>query len=1044
MLKQLSAMVATMGDWNSASKSVNPPDMPEFVVESDSSNAEEYKQKMLQMKLDEQTKHRQNVCHAVSKNVTDLSSVLTNPGTAKQFLKHTPSSTINMESTMDTTETNELGSAGKTLDEEQQAGPLATLLVACAYALPLQTSSYAALTRAVETGVHAHDTEEYKGFAKRCLQMASARLHVDLSQMLHFLPGSSASDNDGAQNVVGSSSECFRRCKFLLRYLALLMKAGILQAHVGEEIESHESTKINMGMMDLLQYLAEKQTELSREPEGALLSYLILSTVPYLLDATNIDKAQLQSLVDRVGISVSQYQSPYKPSQGVLAILLKEEPQDIDDEDESDDEYEEEDEPCCDSLQELLRANYSLLENSQDSMFGALSDAPWNNDSTVENEVNSLYLTFIPLPGSVSSDDQKSKSLLPAPHHPLSSIILGRLPIYQAPSAENDDDDDEEEEEKVENKPQGPYVANFTLSARTLLNDSIRDILLCHHPTISSSGLEQGSCKSVAEHIWSLNILFAPHSVHGMEFGIVECFLGLLAQSHQLATTTTKNGTNLTRIYISRVLLELTNLYPTKIPQALAITVATLVEDILPSLVPQSVHVLADWFAFHLVNTDFQWPKEYWTYWSQEDNLKGCKRVFFSRVLGVIASLAGEEAIRTQCLPSDSSILNLLSSTKGNTVYPIQSSIPNTSDDLEKELRDRMWIEMELSETLDDWITEYDDSYEDAKLRDGDFWRAKLVTRALLSPPGLRSENHTDAANSNDEDMEGQEEGRKEKDDPLQDLFAGLRRYAPLVASSITKGFTSLGNEEDEYQKDAAEAAVMKQMQEILESNTSLTFFVMKAIYEAVLQHKIISPLGFLKFAMSNTSFSSINTVYWYHKASLCTKYAVSSIITSITDGVGMIMDSDDKSMRVINVVKQVTESLAPLMEYASKRVCSLLISTLNEMSNSGKKFKVTRDIVVLVEGLKKVLWEGQAHCCKLIKQYFDDGPGKILLGEIKVNNDIKIAVTELLENLIGGKTLISSCKESIEESEGLQEMDSDKDTVNDLLFSWMEKLIVA
>lgn len=407
-----------------------------------------------------------------------------------------------------------------------------------------------------------------------------------------------------------------------------------------------------------------------------------------------------------------------------------------------------------------------------------------------------------------------------------------------------------------------------------------------------------------------------------------------------------------------------------------------------------------------------------------------------------MTSLAGKKVIIEDCLPPNSPLVNLLGPSEASSLEN------NTSYDLEKELRDRMWLEMELSNTLDDWMTEYDDSFEDAKSRDGEFWRAKLVTRALLSPPGLRLAEEKDEDHTNDdddEDMGDDEEGHKEKDDPLQDLLAGFKRYAPLVASSITKGLASAGLEEDEANKDTAEAAVLMQIQETLEKNSSVTLSMIEAVHEAVLEHKIVSSLGFLKLFLSKPSPSSTIASGWFLKSGLCTKYTVTSEITLISEGVGMVLDSDDKTLRITNVVKQVTHSLSPVMEYACRRVCTLLLSSMPSNPIPEKKLKLTREMVILVEGLKQTLWEGQMHCCKLLRKYFEDGPGRIILGQAELDDDVRRAIKELLENSIGGKKLMIASKEIMEDFNGGMDItpDSIAGHVKQLMFPWMEKLVV-
>jgi len=259
------------------------------------------------------------------------------------------------------------------------------------------------------------------------------------------------------------------------------------------------------------------------------------------------------------------------------------------------------------------------------------------------------------------------------------------------------------------------------------------------------------------------------------------------------------------------------------------------------------------------------------------------------------------------------------------------------------------------------------------------------------------------------------------------------------------KGLTKVESKEKETpNKDDAEAAVLEQIQDSLKNNLFATLSMVDAVYEAVLEHKIVSPIGFLKFSISESSLFALSE--WYQKARLCAKYSVTSIIASITEGVAMILDSDDVSSRISDIVNQVADNLAPLMEYACKRVFHLLLSSTYSKFQSGKKIKLTREIVLLVEGLKQMLWEGQVHCCKLLRAYFQDGPGKMLLGTSELDDDMKKTVKEILGNTVGGKMLKQACKDEIEDFNNNMEVDVHRGTeqIEKFIFPWMEKLLVS
>lgn len=1027
MLDQLSAMVAKMGDWGSTSESLQNTAVQNDLANNNITQEENGMADSSEQELDTEVKKRQQVFDAITKNVKDLSSVLTNPQTAPTFLKY--HSTVKTEETA--AKTGEEGNEEKTEDviiadsdsnisEEKKAGPLASLIVSCAYALPLQTSSYAALTMVVDKGVQS--MEGYSGFANRCVNYACSRLHVDLLGICTRPP----MEEDVSKNHQ-SSMECFYRCKFVLRYLAMLTKAGVVVVESNNEDsamqDDNDDSESKMGMLDLLNWIIQKGNDLG-DPYRTVLAHLVLSTIPYFLDSDTIQPSKLQLLFD--SMPFNEYQSPYKPGKGILSVLLKEEPQDDDEDDENEDSDDDEDddddegnEPVCDSLQELLKLNQKLLENSKEALLGTLTDAPWlhlspsdDEEQMNDNESKPIYLNFDTTILDNSSDSSES-SLFPPQYHIFSSVLHGRLPLNPSEL----DEDDEDEDEKQQNKQQTDYITTFNPSARTLLNDSIRDILYCHCPVVSASGVERGSTEDAAKQIWSLYLLFAPHSTKGVEYGIVECLLGLIAQSHHLYRTTSMV---LSSVYISQVLLELIKLQPKKMSSALAVSVGILVENIIPSLVPESIFGLANWFAFHLVNTDFQWPKNHWQHWAELAQSSTSRKYFFQRVMCQMSALAGRETVlQSCCLSAESSLRQFLDNDRSQAVETV---------DLEKQLRDRMWNETELSTTLDEWITECEASLLDIlKARDGVFWRARLVTRAILSPPKLRSDEFTDS-NENENHPMDVDEGL---DNFLPDLLLGIQRYAPLVISSLEKG---LQNQSDtnEYNRTDAEAEICLQIQEsVVEKRSRFTVHMQDAVYEAMLEQKVLTPLGLVKYVLSDENL----TDKWYKLAGMGTEYAVKSIIYSISDGVASILDSENKVLKMNNTVSLVTDNLSPVLEFTCKHVCTTLMSSIAScmQPNSGKKLVLKKKMVYLIEGLKQTLWNGQIQCCKYLEGYFYEGQGKRLLGEVQLSVDDKKTISELLSDTIGAKRWRSVCEEVMADSEH-----------RDLVLSWIDELIIA
>ncbi|KAL7449373.1 hypothetical protein ACHAWC_001442, partial [Mediolabrus comicus] len=137
---------------------------------------------------------------------------------------------------------NEAKESTTVINAAKEAGTLSTLLVSCAYGLPLQTPSYAALTLGVDVKA---PQETHAGFAKRCVELTMRCLGRDLDMALEYCGGDINGDdtmNDNEKENVrclaertggcgnGKQIDAYYRAKFLLRYLAYLTKIGIVSS----------------------------------------------------------------------------------------------------------------------------------------------------------------------------------------------------------------------------------------------------------------------------------------------------------------------------------------------------------------------------------------------------------------------------------------------------------------------------------------------------------------------------------------------------------------------------------------------------------------------------------------------------------------------------------------------------------------------------------------------------------------------------------------------------------------------------------------------
>ncbi|KAL7483175.1 hypothetical protein ACHAW6_008818 [Cyclotella cf. meneghiniana] len=795
MMKQLTAMVAKMGDLGGAAEAAG-------AAESDVGEV-------------------RPVVRAIGRNIQDLVGVLCSPSNAGLFLRFgeeatesnaNPDDADGMEDSNPNVDT----FSTRQLDAATMAGPLATLIHSCATNLPLQTPSYAALT----LGVECTAPSSHAGFALRCVELGMKCLGRDLDMMLdcRLVGGKKVGIVHSEQKEEGerchaertggygngSQIDAYYRAKFMLRYLAHLSNIGIVSYK--QHPNNNESN--NLSLMGLLQLLvqcacnAASAATSSHRRASVVLASLVLSTIPYLNmdDANNMIADLLEELETHV---VGQsYSSDYEPGVGWQAILLNSKLDDGADEatgEDEDDDDEDDDAPaplCADTLQDLLRTVRKLTNSSHQnqaypSRFALLVDAPWKTlklnvtrtegmedveGSTPEEIVVPMTYTGEPLLlDLVGSDEERhcicvpyllslgrgfsNKDSVEVNCHLLDGILYGRLAIFDAPPGpDEDNDDDEGEEGAKESDPNLEcYVKSYSLIDRFFLSDAIRDVLMCHRPMVNDAGADRSTAKEVAEQIWMLCHLFhpEPHSednegaislsnisndLKGIEYGIVETLLSLIVQSAPRGCNIPASSAVNQHLYLARVLLELTKLKPSLVPRAIVLAISGMFEDFIPSLTPVAQENLATWLAIHLTNTDYQWPKFFWDHWAPyvaSGRKRNSRGDFVTMVLHSMAGVSSDGAVVVvkDCLPPHS----LLSRSVFLTTAEDSSTSP-----AEEDIADRFWIashdpdsirQFVISDEFTSDLTAIEDENEDHSMfHSSVWWRTGMVTRALLYP----------------------------------------------------------------------------------------------------------------------------------------------------------------------------------------------------------------------------------------------------------------------------------------------------------------------
>ena len=1027
MLKQLTTMVAKMGDLISSAETAASLGL-------DSSENE--------------NNNMRGVVHAISKNIQDLVVVLCSPGNASLFLKFDASNVEDSETTE--------------IKAEDQAGPLATLITSCSATLPLQSPSYVGLTLGVEE--HAPDASEetkgvsYKGFAQRCITMACQRLADDLDKtcgIISLLSKESIGDQGGASKPK-QSVQAFMRAKLLLRYFALLARAGILSSmEVGDEDISSNANFSSLSLGGMLHLLADSADRAKTSSDGSkaanasstnasiLLSALVLSTIPYSIHV--LTKDVVDGLLSKIDSIVEGYESPFKPGTGVMSILLeKAQSEDFaigmdDDDEDSDDDDDDEGSPvCADTFQDLVRSVHKLVDSYyatdeiMPSNFALLSDAPWSGLKGTDDE-------YAPMEGDTEDEIEKRKNAantfsykgeklhISIPdtcqlfRHLLGGsdfgidltpvallcprtegIIYGRLSIFDPPP----EDGDEEEDDSARSPSVDAYVKNFSLLDRFFLSESIRDCLVCHRTIVSDTGVERGSAKDVAEQIWSVSHLFLSQDADsvseakGIECGIVETILSLIVQCPRGIESKSPMG----HIYLCRVLIELAKAQPARIPQSLAFAISDLFNDFVPSFSPVAKENLSHWFAYHLTNTDYQWPQTYWNAWTPyvDSGMKGKRNSrgeFITKAIEIMVSFVSNPAtIASDCLPVQSKLTACLVGTADDTDSLSKSTtLSSALETVEADIKDRMWKNSEEPEDIQQYIVgdevsetiqgSMDDDLEGTSTFDPEkvWWRVRLIIRSILSPASEREHylKQCLAKSAVSITMEDDDDEDDLKVDVVPDITDHLIRYKGVLLATMAKDIQVHEENLDlrgESKLNESELILMGE-EYILAQCHKLAGYssaTLTTCIEVLVREKIVSAKGVLRWTlgadggMGNESLASHG---WWNFASLAVHVAIDDLVSdriSLMDSDGadisMIIDSgrDDEvgnsGTPSARRLKKVTDFVYPFLQYASDRVKSLL----SELKEDKKLLHYEAD---LKEGLKFFVRYVSYHVTSALKK---------------------------------------------------------------------------
>ena len=848
---------------------------------------------------------------------------------------------------------------------EEAVGRLVHLVIGCVGGLPLQTPCYAALTLAIHEEVKGGT---WAGFADRCLQYTMYQIAKDLDTM--FIEGLDL-----------SQGTC--RLKLMVRYLAILGRMDVVKGYDSEKADDINSLTVVSLLCLLVQAATNAAQQHGNMTAAVVLATVVLSSIPYIVEYTPPEVIE-EKLIQPVEALLADYKSTFTPGVGSTAVLLKDEQlEDADDDEEEDDDDDDDDDEAsgqvCDSLQDLIRATQQLRKQSENPRFVLPKDAPWKGlltrpQPTLEGEAGepqpllytdgAKYLSFSS-PCKVLSLLIQNETGIVLQCFDLEGVVFGRLPIFGSPSDPDDDDDDEEDmdDESAKNEKLQAFVKGFSLLDRYFVADALRDCFISQEGAVSPTGLLRGSAKHVAEELLSVCYIFSGETPEaGLEYAILETVFGLIAQSSERGS--------LRHIFLSRVLLELTRLQPSKLSPALVVGMTNIFNDYLPALAPSARENLSRWFSFHLVNTDYQWPPALWKVWEPfaVASKQSSRGDFVIRSLNLMAeNLTNPESLLKDCLAGVESLDQFLLGSSPVTPFVSDEGTPLTM--LQNEVQKRLWENTEDPSLLQQYLTGDEVSASiQVDYNSGDvnqiWWRTGVAIRVLLDP--VRQEHNRVKLSL--ERAKNPQEDLMEDDIALsKDVFStftdAIARYRQVLAGAIAKDAATVAkhvggtiSEADLIQ--LGEAYLAQQV----ESIASFSRSTLEGALDCLVRNKCVSALGVIRWSLGDLGEGNSSSVVsrWWTFASQSVRASLVRTLESDKmnreGGLGMVIDTSgtdgaNDSSRAEALAKAGIEQVSPMLQYAVTRVCTVLVS----IENSDNK-RLLPSQIELVEGMKCLL----------------------------------------------------------------------------------------
>ncbi|GKZ00889.1 hypothetical protein MPSEU_001040600 [Mayamaea pseudoterrestris] len=862
----------------------------------------------------------------------------------------------------------------------RQVGPLAASIGEAVAFSPIQGPCLAALTLNLHEQHHHSSSPATVSavpwlFSHRVIAYSMSNFARDLDALLLV---------SNESNVEFDLPRLFVRVRLTLQYFVLLAKISIIQSYDADKDAADITATSPITLAGLLRAMVQAAEQAGHTHNNgsvaAILAMIVLNSVPFLTSVPNISVNWIQTaLVDPLNALLQAYRSDFVPGTGRTAILLQAEQRDdvgdaadgkgndVEEGDEDDDDDEEEDgsSQVCDSLQDLLRSVQHHIklqqQNDNDSFirFAPFLDTPWQalqQSSQLDGQFNesikysdkSVRLDIFPiceslsflLGGRVEGDARLATTNL-------DGLVFGRLPIFGPPPDLDVADDDEEDEDMGEvaampsNERLDAYKKNFGLIDRYFLAQAVRDIVLMHESCVSGVGIERGGAKATAEAVWSLAAMVNGQDSKGIEYLILETLLSLVVQSSPISP--------IRQMHVGRIILELTRLAPSTISPAIALALATLFQDYMPAMVPMARYNLSEWFAFHLTNTDYQWPAAYWKQWEPFVlfGWRNSRGAFVKTALTLMAeNLSEPDHLVTNCLPKSSALVDHIFesqvSAELDATHPCQVVIID--------VKTRIWDNGEDASMLLSYLVgeEFSESMAAASWgeysRDRSWFRTFTLWKAISSPAekefaviarnmaGAKAGSEVDAMDESD------------LDDALAKILDVSRQYKSTLTGVLAKDADEHGSDID-----SGGLYLLKKLGDITSFSRSLEIGIIRGL----LQEEIVTAMSVLKWSLGDGVEGTPNSAalrWWEIATAVIQLVLVNGLPKPLSSIDTLALFQDDAELAEKGQLELLLKLIEPLLAYMVRRVCTLIPVKDNGTS------RLSSEQVDLVEGLKYML----------------------------------------------------------------------------------------